>query len=59
MTCREQTPNQVYIDVESHEMVDVIDTKTLRAETALDSMPNRPYSEKHGRLSAAATADSL
>ena len=46
-----QTPNQVYIDVESHEMVDVIDAKSCYPhETA---MRNPAYSEKSGKLSAA------
>ena len=44
-----QTPNQVYIDVESHEMVDVIDAKAC-----YPTDPDRaaPFSEKGGKLSA-------
>ncbi|KAI0632408.1 hypothetical protein C8Q77DRAFT_1159036 [Trametes polyzona] len=53
------TPNQVYIDVESHEMVDVIDTKGLPGDSAMDSMPGRLYSEKGGKLAAGSTSDSL
>ncbi|OSD07502.1 hypothetical protein PYCCODRAFT_1463746 [Trametes coccinea BRFM310] len=53
------TPNQVYIDVESHEMVDVIDTKTLRSIEAMDHNQSRAYSEKDGKLCAATTSDSL
>ena len=44
-----QTPSQVYIDVESHEMVDVIDAKAC-----YPTDPDRaaPFSEKGGKLSA-------
>lgn len=59
LTPRLQTPNQVYIDVESHEMVDVIDTKTVPSDSAIGAMPSRMYSEKGGKLSAAGTSDSL
>ncbi|OJT08158.1 hypothetical protein TRAPUB_954 [Trametes pubescens] len=52
------TPNQVYIDVESHEMVDVIDTKTLPSDR-MDSMPRRHYSEKGGKLCVAGASDSF
>ncbi|KAL1950417.1 hypothetical protein VTO73DRAFT_5541 [Trametes versicolor] len=52
------TPNQVYIDVESHEMIDVIDTKTLPSDR-MDSMPRRHYSEKGGKLSVAGASDSF
>ena len=45
-------PNQVYIDVESHEMVDVIDAKVMPPESALSGMPSRAYNEKSGKLSA-------
>ncbi|KAH9851512.1 hypothetical protein C2E23DRAFT_829440 [Lenzites betulinus] len=53
------TPNQVYIDVESHEMVDVIDTKGYPSDHAIGAMPGRGYSEKGGKLSAAGTSDSF
>ncbi|EJF57076.1 hypothetical protein DICSQDRAFT_92661 [Dichomitus squalens LYAD-421 SS1] len=52
-------PNQVYIDVESHEMVDVIDGKVLPGGAPLASMPSRAYSEKGGRLSAPNRSDSF
>ncbi|KAH9933207.1 uncharacterized protein BXZ73DRAFT_101169 [Epithele typhae] len=53
----QMTPNQVYIDVESHEMVDVIDTKgCYPPEPALRT---HTYSEKSGKLSAANTVNSV
>ncbi|KAI0769909.1 hypothetical protein C8Q74DRAFT_857789 [Fomes fomentarius] len=50
------TPNQVYIDVESHEMVDVIDSKVMPPGSTLSAMP-KAYSEKSGRLSTGNTSN--
>ncbi len=57
--CPEQTPNQVYIDVESHEMVDVIDSKVMPRGSAISDMPSKGYNEKSSKLSAANTSGSL
>ena len=54
-----QTPNQVYIDVESHEMVDVIDAKVMPPEATLSGIPSKVYNEKSGRLSATNTTGSI
>ncbi|TFK80202.1 hypothetical protein K466DRAFT_605531 [Polyporus arcularius HHB13444] len=53
------TPNQVYIDVESHEMVDVIDSKVMPRGSAISDMPSRGYNEKSSKLSAANTSGCL
>ncbi|KAI1794885.1 hypothetical protein LXA43DRAFT_91467 [Ganoderma leucocontextum] len=52
-------PNQVYIDVESHEMVDVLDAKMLPAGAGLASMPTKQFNEKAGKLTPHSGSDSF
>ena len=59
LTSLAQPPNQVYIDVESHEMVDVLDAKMLPAGTTIASMPTKQFSEKRGKLTPHSGSDSF
>ena len=54
-----QPPNQVYIDVESHEMVDVLDAKMLPARAGIASMPTKQFNEKSGKLTPHSGSDSF
>lgn len=56
-----QTPHQVFIDVESHEMVDVIDMdRDMKSPSPSPARaPSRPYLEKGGKLTAANTKESF